>query len=120
MRAAPRTGVRVLLARGGLDRLHPDVDSRFGHNVGDRMLDPFGRAQVAAHGAQAGMSPCALWNAPHEAGRLLFTHRNEREISMAARIRHIALCVKDIEETAKFYEKAFTYQELNDIYQTNK
>ena len=26
---------------------------------------------------------------------------------MAARIRHIALCVKDIEETAKFYEKAF-------------
>ena len=26
---------------------------------------------------------------------------------MAARLRHIALCVKDIEETAKFYEKAF-------------
>ena len=26
---------------------------------------------------------------------------------MAARIRHIALCVKDIKETADFYEKAF-------------
>jgi len=26
---------------------------------------------------------------------------------MAARIRHIALCVKDIKETAAFYEKAF-------------
>ena len=26
---------------------------------------------------------------------------------MPARIRHIALCVKDIEETANFYEKAF-------------
>jgi len=26
---------------------------------------------------------------------------------MAARIRHIALCVKDIKATADFYEKAF-------------
>ena len=26
---------------------------------------------------------------------------------MAARIRHIALCVKDIDATADFYEKAF-------------
>ena len=26
---------------------------------------------------------------------------------MAARIRHIALCVKDIKATAEFYEKAF-------------
>src|ERR1044071_4188919 len=40
-----------------------------------------------------------------EAGRL--PARNRRRHLMAARIRHIALCVKDIKETADFYEKAF-------------
>jgi len=29
---------------------------------------------------------------------------------MAARIRHIALCVKDIDKTADFYEKAFGFK----------
>src|SRR3984893_18244189 len=38
----------------------------------------------------------------------IWQHRQAQGISvMAARIRHIALCVKDIKATADFYEKAF-------------
>jgi predicted enzyme related to lactoylglutathione lyase len=42
-----------------------------------------------------------------EAGTLPATFFSMTEIPMPVRIRHIALCVKDIKATADFYEKAF-------------
>src|SRR5947209_559438 len=48
-----------------------------------------------------------LWRRRGEAGKLRRTPNRQEIAVMAARLRHIALCVKDIDATADFYEKAF-------------
>jgi predicted enzyme related to lactoylglutathione lyase len=48
-----------------------------------------------------------LWQSDDEAATLAINVIEKGEETMSARIRHIALCVKDIDATAEFYEKAF-------------